>query len=48
MGKVCIACGVKPLEEKKPKDQPEDCPNCGGKDTVREEELESKNEPKQE
>jgi len=35
MGKVCLACGIAPLEPKKLPHEPEDCPGCGGKETVR-------------
>jgi len=38
MGKVCIACGSGIAEPKKPMEESEDCPNCGGNGTVKKEE----------
>ncbi|MBI4138868.1 hypothetical protein HY479_01820 [Candidatus Uhrbacteria bacterium] len=45
MGKVCLACGVAPVEVKKPMEEPEDCPDCGGKETVKEAEEPKTNQP---
>ena len=39
MAKVCVACGIAPVETKKPAEEAEDCINCGGKETVKEKEA---------
>lgn len=35
MGKVCVACGAGIAEPKKPMNEAEDCPGCGGEGTVK-------------
>ena len=34
MAKVCTACGFAPEPPEKSENEPEDCPECGGKGTV--------------
>lgn len=37
MGKVCVACGAGVDEPMSPAGESENCPECGGEGTVREE-----------
>ncbi len=50
MAKICGICGYEPMkeDEQKPSETTEDCPQCGGRDTVIDEEAEAETENEEE